>query len=81
MTAIYGDAPTPDAALNGRAARECLKVGEVRRHLAECKKDKLRATAKEIKKWDVELAMEQWDADRLGVPMASGEKPDLRITR
>ncbi|MGC1495605.1 MAG: Hint domain-containing protein [Sulfitobacter sp.] len=79
LTAIYGIAPTPDAALNGPAARGCLKVGEVRRYLAERKKDNLRRTAKEIRKWDIDLEIEQWEEDLLGVAMANGQKPDLKI--
>ncbi len=79
LTAICGAAPTPDAALNGPAARECLKVGEVRRHLAKCKKEKRRATAKEIKKWNIDFAMEQWEADRLELTLSKSQKPDLRL--
>ncbi len=79
LSAIYGVAPMPDAALNGPAARECLKVGEVRRHLAKCKTEEQYATAKEINKWDVDLAMEQWEADPFGEAMANGRKPDFTI--
>ncbi len=35
VTDIFGPAPTPDAALNGPPARECLTVGAVRRQLAK----------------------------------------------
>jgi hypothetical protein len=35
LTALYGPAETPNAALNGPPARECLKVGEVGRYLAK----------------------------------------------
>lgn len=79
LTDIFGSAGTPDAALNGPAARECIMVGEVRRHLAKCMKEKGQRAAKEIKKWDRDLAMEQWEADRLGLPMANGNVPDLRV--
>lgn len=79
LTAIYGPAETPDAALNGPAARECLKVGEVRRHLAKCKKDKLRRTAKEIRKWDRDLAIEQCEADRLELASSKPQRPDRRL--
>ena len=34
LAEIFGAAPAPDAALNGPPARDCLKVGEVRRLLA-----------------------------------------------
>lgn len=50
LTAIYGVAATPDAALNGPAARDFQTVGEVRRHLAKCPKNKERRTTTEIKK-------------------------------
>ena len=67
LSDIFGLASAPDAALNGPPARECLKVGKVRRHLEECLKEKQRRTAKEIKKWDVDFAMENWEAERLGL--------------
>ena len=65
LTEIFGSAQSPDAALNGPPARECLKVGVVRRHLAKCLKEKGRRTAKDIRKWDVDLAMEQYEGERL----------------
>ena len=77
LTTIFGPAPTHNAALNGPAARECLKVGEVRRHIAKCKRDVVQRTAKEIRKWDVDLAMEQWEAERLGLAPSKSQKPDL----
>ncbi len=79
LTAIYGTEHTPDVALNGPAARECLKVGQVRRHLSECTKDNLRQTAKEIKKWEIDLAMEQWEADLLGLARSKSQIPNLRL--
>jgi hypothetical protein len=65
LTDIYGSVEMPDAALNGSEAREYPKVSEVRRHLAKCKKDNEPRIAKEIKKWDLDLAMEKYEADRL----------------
>jgi hypothetical protein len=62
---IFGPAPTPDAALNGPLARECLKVGFVRRQLAKGLEEKGQRVAKEIKKWDVDAAMERYEAERL----------------
>lgn len=79
LTSIFGAAPTPDAALNGPAARECLKIGEARRHLAKSINEKDPCTAIEIKKWDRDLATEQWEADRLGLQVTNGQIPDLRI--
>lgn len=67
---IYGPASSGDAALNGPAAHECLKVGEVRRYLAKRKKDSERHRASDIKKWDVDLAMEKYETDRLRIAVA-----------
>ncbi|MEB8389018.1 Hint domain-containing protein [Rhodobacteraceae bacterium KMM 6894] len=79
LTVIYGTAPTHNTAMNGPAARQCLTVGAVRRHLAKCKKDTQHAYAKDITEWDNDLRMEQWEADRLGDAKANGQSPDLRI--
>jgi len=75
---IFGPVSTPEEALNGPPARECLKVGEVRRHLAECKKEHRRRTAKEIKKWGADLAMEKWEADQLRLTRSKVQYPNLR---
>nr|WP_309502711.1 Hint domain-containing protein [uncultured Roseovarius sp.] len=79
LAAIYGAVALPGAALNGPAARECLKVGEVRRHIAKCKKEKKHRIAEEIRKWDVDLAMERFEADRLSQTSPEGQKPNLRL--
>ena len=63
VTDIFGPALTPDASLNGPPARECLSVGAVRRQLAKSLDEKGRLAAKEIRKWDVDLAMEQYEAE------------------
>ena len=60
---IFGPAPTPEAALNGPPARECLTVGTVRRQLAKCSESQMKLEAKEIRKWDVDFAMEQFEAE------------------
>ncbi len=60
---IFGPAPLPDAALNGPAARECLKVGAVRRQLAKKSEAKEKSVTKQIRKWDVDAAMEQYEAE------------------
>lgn len=62
---IFGAAPASDAALNGPAARECLKVGAVRRKLQESSTDNSNRLPKEIQKWDLDIAMERHEADRL----------------
>lgn len=62
---LFGTAPTPDAALNGPPARECLTVGAARRQLAKHLKDKGRRVANEIRKWDRDLAVEKHEAQRM----------------
>ncbi len=79
LTDIFGPASTPDVALNGPPARECLTVGAARRQLKATQDEKKERFASLVKKWDRDLAMEQWEADRLGVALANGQKPDLRI--
>lgn len=65
LTDIYGPAFGNRAGLNGPAIRDCLKAGEVRRHLAKRKESQDRHRASEIKKWDIDLAREKYEADRL----------------
>jgi hypothetical protein len=65
LTDIFGPAAMPGAALSGTPARECLKVGAVKRQLAMHRKEKGRLVAKEIRKWDCDLATERHEADRL----------------
>ncbi|MBT8460604.1 MAG: Hint domain-containing protein [Boseongicola sp.] len=59
LTDIFGTTPTPDAALNGPAARDCLTVSAVRRQIAKYRKEKKYLVAKEVKKSDVGLAVER----------------------
>jgi hypothetical protein len=73
---IFGAASKPDAALNGPPARECLTVGAVRRQLAKHIKEKGRLLAKEIRKWDRDLAMEKYEAERLCEARALGQSSD-----
>ncbi|MFZ1469459.1 MAG: Hint domain-containing protein [Paracoccaceae bacterium] len=79
LTAIYGAASTLDGALNGPAARACLKVDDVRRHIAKAKKEKAQRLTKEIRKWDVDLAMGQNEAERLGLKPLESQKPNLKL--
>ena len=51
--------------MNGPAARMCLSVGEVRRHIAARAPSKSAIVAKAIRKWDVDTAMERHAAERL----------------
>ncbi len=76
---IYGAAPTLHAALNGPAARKYLKAGEVRHHLAQCKKNVRRRTSKAISKWDLDHAMAQFEADELKFTAPNGKRPELRL--
>ncbi len=62
---IFGSALTAEAALNGLTTRECLKVGAVQRLLVKCSDAQKKRAVKEIKKWDVDLAMEKYEAERL----------------
>ncbi len=62
---IFGPAPTPDAPLNGPPALECLKVGAARRRLAKSLEKNGHHVAMEIKKWDVDAALERYEAERL----------------
>ncbi|MFK7881322.1 Hint domain-containing protein [Roseobacter sp.] len=62
---IFGPAPTPDAALNGPPARECLTVGAVKRQIDKHLKEKGALLAEGIKKCDVDTAMERYEAERL----------------
>ncbi len=65
VTDIFGPAPTPGASLNGPPARECLTVGAVRKQLAQSMEPKEKFVAKDIRKWDLDLAMELYEADLL----------------
>ncbi len=65
VIAIFGSTSTPNAALNGPPARECLEVGAVRRQLAKSLEEKGQRVPKEIKKWDFDAAMERYEAERL----------------
>jgi len=75
LNAIFDTAISKDAALNGPPARVCLTVSEVRRLLAEYVKEKGQRTEREIRKWDCDLAMERYEAERLVWPL-----PDVQIT-
>ncbi|MFX0546040.1 Hint domain-containing protein [Roseovarius sp. S1116L3] len=75
---IFGPAVSDGAALNGPAARKCLKVGEVRRHLTKCKKVKEQRTAKDIRKWDLDLMMERWESDEVREALPRGEERHLK---
>jgi len=79
LAAIYRATPTLHAALNGPAARECLKVGEVRRRLAQWAKEGRRRAAEEIKKWELDLAVEQFEADQSEFAPSDGQRPKLRL--
>lgn len=67
LTDIFGPAPTPDAALNGPTARECLTVGAVKRQIAKHLKEKKQLVAKETQKGDRDLAMEEYEVKHVRV--------------
>ena len=75
---IFGPAATPDAALNGPPALECLKVGAARQQLAKSLEEKGLGVAKEITKWDVGAAMERYEAERL---READPKSQIRMKR
>ena len=52
-------------ALNIPAARPCLKVSQVRRQIANGAASKRAAVASEIRKWDVDAAMERYESEHL----------------
>ncbi len=65
LTDLFGPAATLDAALNGPAARDCLTVGAVKGQLSKHLKEKGHLVAKEIRTWDRDLAMEEYEAERM----------------
>ncbi|MHA6324304.1 Hint domain-containing protein [Roseivivax sp. CAU 1753] len=77
--AVFGPATTPDAALNGPPARECLRVGAVRRQLAEVREQTAHRGAKEIGKWDRDAAMERYEAERLRAATPQSAAADKRV--
>ncbi len=62
---LFGPAKTPNVALNGPPALECLKVATVRRQLARSSKKGGKLVANEIRKWDIDVAMERYDTELL----------------
>jgi len=68
---LFGPALTPDAALNGPPARQCLKAGSARRQIVKSLEEKRQLVTKETRKWDLDLAMEQYDAELMREAKAS----------
>ncbi|QCO55476.1 hypothetical protein EOK75_06735 [Pseudorhodobacter turbinis] len=68
---IYGPALTPDVALNGPPARECLTVGAVKRRISEHFKEKGKLVAKEIEKWNVDAALEKYEVEQMRLAKSS----------
>lgn len=62
---LFGPATGPDDALNGPPARDCLKVGPVRRLIAKHRNKRRRLVAKELRKPDHNFAAERPDAEQL----------------
>ena len=65
VTHVFGPPITPDAALNGPPARKCLRVGAARIQIAKGLKDQGQYKATEIRKWQADLALDQYEAERL----------------
>jgi len=77
----FGPAPAPGAALNGPPARDCLIVSAVKRQLARHPGQQGHQVAREIRKWDRDLAMEPCRAGRLAEAAAPAvsAKAALRV--
>lgn len=73
VTDIFGFATAPDGSLNGPPARECLKVGSVRRQLGNNSNKKMQLIATEIRKWDLDLAMERYETELMGAARANNQ--------
>lgn len=66
LSKIYKQPLRDDVALNGPPARECLKVGVVRRLIEKNLRDKKKPRLEEeIKKWDRDLEMEKFEYELL----------------
>lgn len=65
LNGIFGPAPTPDAALNGTSARDCMTVGEARRQIEKHLSEKGHLAPTETRNWDRDLAMEKYEASRM----------------
>lgn len=76
LLGIFGSPEPSDAALNGQPARQCLRVGDVRRRLAECPKEITHSVPSETRKWDRDHAMELYEAQRLVGAMAKNRTRD-----
>lgn len=81
LTDIFGLALTTDAVLNGSPGRECLTLGAAKRKIATYLKGKGRLIAKEILRWDRDLAMEKYEAERMhdGQSMALSTEAVSRV--
>lgn len=57
LMAVFGAAPSQGTPLNGPAARKCLRVSDVRRHLSMCRQTRPSRAAKEIKRQGATLVV------------------------
>ncbi|NNF24162.1 MAG: hypothetical protein HKN63_05065 [Rhodobacteraceae bacterium] len=71
---IFEAAACTGGAMNGLAARSCLKVAEVRRDLATCKTNGARRRETEFRQWSIDLAMHMYEADRLREAVARNDR-------
>ena len=65
LRGIFGAVPETVAALNGPPARPYPRVGAARRAIAHRSGSKVPRVSREIAKWDRDLAMERYEAERL----------------
>ena len=79
LTDIFGGGPTPGGSLNGPPVRDCLTMGEVKRQLKKSHKEKKRRLTMEIRNWDLDLEMEQWEAELLCDAEPMGRIPIRRL--
>lgn len=56
---VFGHPPRPETPLNGPPARDCLKVGPVRRRISRHLGEERRRSVGGIRKWNRELAFER----------------------
>lgn len=65
LAEFFGFQQPPNAALNGRPARDCLKVNQVRRFVEKYSKERANRSARDLPKWDRDLAMEKYEAEQM----------------
>lgn len=67
LTKLFGPVPSPHHSLNGAPARKCWTVGTAKRRLSKFLRAGGQLKSNEIEKWDRDLAMERYEAERLRI--------------